>query len=413
MRFPRMVRVRQALYHCALDDIENLLQQQLGRLPLAGRIRPGMKIAITAGSRGIAGLPEVLRLIVSSLESWGAKPFIVPAMGSHGGATAEGQVKVLASLGITERTVGAPIRSSMKVVKIGETNSTPVYMDAQAARANGVVVVNRIKEHTDFCAPIESGLLKMLAIGLGKHAGASVLHALGWERMPETILHAARLVLAKANILCGVGIVEDGYQNIARLEVFRPEEIEEGERRLLRLAKRHASRLPFEEIDVLVVECIGKEISGAGMDPNVTGRYAVPVRRPGRKSRCRTVVVLRLTRESAGNAVGVGLADIATKKLARAMDAAATYANALASGYFQVAKMPLVLENDQQAVAAALSTGLSKKPEEVRMVRIRDTLHLDSFQVSEGLLEEARENPCLSIEGRPAPMRFDGEGNLL
>lgn len=414
MQFPRLVKIRQALYGEVLSEVGKAVQRKLAHIGLAGQVRPGMKVAITAGSRGIAGLPEVLEAIVIFLKSQGAKPFIIPAMGSHGGATAEGQVKILASLGVTEKRIGAPICSSMEVVKIGEIgNATPVYMDALAAQADGIIIVNRVKEHTDFAAPLESGLMKMLAVGLGKHAGAGALHALGWEQMPENIALAGRLILAKAPVLCGVAIMENAYQGIAKVRVFRAEEIEQGEQRLLQQVKRHAPRLPFKELDILVVERLGKEISGVGMDPNVTGRFAVPVKRPGGSLHCSRVVVLGLTEASRGNGIGIGVADIITQRCAEAIDTQATYANALTSGNFIAARIPLTLENDRAAIAAALTCGFSAPPEKVSLVRISDTLHLDTFQVSEGLLEEVENHPALTIIGKPRPMRFDKAGNLV
>jgi len=414
MQFPRMVKIRQALYGEVLPEVGKAVQRKLAHIGLAGRVRPGMKVAITAGSRGIAGLPEVLEAIVIFLKSQGAKPFIIPAMGSHGGATAEGQVKILASLGVTEERIGAPICFSMEVVKIGEIgNATPVYMDALAAQADGIIVVNRVKEHTDFAAPLESGLMKMLTVGLGKRAGAGALHALGWEQMPENIALAGRLILAKAPVLCGVAIMENAYQGIAKVRVFRPEQIEKGERRLLQQVKRHAPRLPFKELDILVVERLGKDISGAGLDPNVTGRFAVPVKRPGGSLKCYRIAVLGLTAETEGNAVGIGVADIITQRCAQAIDIQATYANALTSGNLMLARIPLTLENDQAAIAAALTCGFNTPPQQVRLVRIGDTLHLDTFYISEGLLEEVENHPALTIIGKPQPMRFDKAGNLV
>jgi hypothetical protein len=414
MRFPRMVKVSQELYRSGLADVSGAVRQELQRAQLSRRIRPKMKIAVTAGSRGIAGLPEVLKVIVSFLKERGAKPFIIPAMGSHGGATAEGQIKVLTSIGVTEGAVGAPIRASMKVVKIGEIGpGTPVYLDAFAARADGIIVVNRIKEHTDFAASVESGLLKMMAIGLGKHAGACALHSHGIHQVPEMVVQAARILLGKANILCGVGILEDGCQDVAHVEALLPGEIEAGDRRLLRMAKRHAARLPFREIDVLVVERIGKEISGTGMDPNVTGRFAFEARPSKRQTHCHTIVVLGLSEKTKGNALGLGMADITTARAIEAMDIDATYANVLTSGSFPFGRIPVVLKSDREAIAAALVSGMDKSPQEVRLVRIADSLHLGCLHISEGLLAEAEANPAVVIEGKPAPMKFDGKGNLV
>ena len=414
MPFPRMIKVKQELYRAGNIDIAATVQQELARVELPMRLRPGMKIAVTAGSRGIAGLPEVLRAIVAFLREHATQPFIVPAMGSHGGATAAGQVEVLKSIGVTEKSVGAPIVSDMATVKLGESrNGVPVYFDRHAAQADGLIAVNRVKEHTDFVGDIESGLMKLVAIGLGKHKGAQTLHALGIENMSESVISACRFAASKLNFFFAVGLLEDAYHNLAAIEAFRPEELECGERRLLRRAKEHAPRLPFRELELLIVEQLGKEISGTGMDTNVIGRSPTGLKRPGPQLACRRIVALGLTKETKGNAVGLGLADLATLRLLQQMDLVQTYTNVLTSGNFAFANIPPVLENDKTAIEAALTRGINKQPEELRVVRIKDTLHLDSFDISEGLLAEARENPKLAIAGKPRPMRFDGKGKLL
>jgi hypothetical protein len=414
MQFPRMLHITQQLYRQVVPDIDAEVNRQLLRAGLPERLRPRMRIAVTAGSRGIAGMPEVLRATVAFLKANNTRPFLVPAMGSHGGATAEGQVQVLENLGVTEASMGAPIRSSMKVVEIGKTEfGTPVYLDAIAAAADGIVVVNRVKEHTDFVAPIESGLMKMLTIGLGKHLGASTAHSLGYDRMLQTIQQSGRMIIAKGNVLCGVALVEDGYHNLAVVEAFRPERIEAGEARLLRQTKKHAARLPFSDIDILIVEALGKNISGAGMDPNVIGRNVVDMHRKSTRTHCYRVVVLGLTRETKGSAVGIGMADLTTRAVADAIDTNATYANVLTSGSLGFGKLPVVLENDRAVITAALTSGLCKSAAEVRVVRIKNTLRLDEMEISEGLLAQAQAHPALTITGKPHQMRFDTNGKLL
>lgn len=414
MQFPRMITVCQDLYRHSVADIDAETIKQLDRIALASQVKPGARIAVTAGSRGIAGYPQVLKAVVSYLKSIGTRPFLIPAMGSHGGATAEGQVKLLATLGISEATMGAPIQSSMKVVQIGTTDfGSPVYIDAIAAKADGIVLVNRVKEHTEFMGPNESGLMKMMTIGLAKHAGARVAHSLGYSHFPEIIRQSGQVVLSKAKILCGVALLEDGYQNVAEIRAFLPEQIEAGEQRMLKRTKSHASRIPFKTIDVLIVDNVGKNISGAGMDPNVVGRNGVAMRRANTDIDCRTLVALGLTPESKGSAIGLGMADLTTRRAVDEMDRDVTYANVLTSGTYLFGKIPIVLETDKEAIMTALTVGLYTTPKDVRVVRIKDTLHLDTMQISEGLLETAKANPKLRIEGKLKNMQFNAEGRLI
>lgn len=414
MRFPHMVQITQELYCAPLTDVAGTVRRQLDKINLATQLKPGMKIAVTAGSRGIAGLPEVLRATVAYLQEHDTKPFVIPAMGSHGGATAEGQVAMLKSIGVTEESIGAPIHSNMKAVLLGETVSgIPIYMDPNAAKADGIIAINRIKEHTDFADDIESGLLKVLSVGLGKDVGAKALHARGIERMGKSVIEVARAVIDNKPVFCGIALMEDSYQNIALVEALPPEKIEAGERRLLKRMKGHAARLPFEQIDVLIIDRIGKEISGTGMDPNVTGRYATKVNRPGRQTDCHTIVVLGLTEASKGNATGIGTADLIPSRVLEQMDVQATYTNVLTSGNFAFARIPVVSPTDRTAVIAALTSGLAKSAAEIRVVRIKDTLHIGTLAISEGLLAEAEANPKLKVASKLSPMKFDEEGTLI
>jgi hypothetical protein len=350
--------------------------------------------------------------VVSELKGRGAAPFVVPAMGSHGGATSEGQIEVLADLGVTERSVGCPIRSSMDVVEIGRLeNGLPVFVDRQAYEADGVVIVNRVKPHTSFRGASESGLVKMLTIGLGKQKGADSCHALGLARMAEHILAMARLSLARVRVLFGVATVENAYDRPARVVAVPAAEIVSRDRELLVEAKANMPRIPFDSFDVLVVDRMGKEFSGTGMDPNITGRYTTPLVTGG--PQVGRLAVLDLTDASHGNANGIGLADVTTRRLVERMDRAATYVNALTSRVPPSVRIPLTLDTDREAIQAAVKTCGARDPTRVRLVRIPNTLHLAELWISESLLDEARANPAMTLCGEPRPMQFDGADRLV
>jgi hypothetical protein len=333
-------------------------------------------------------------------------------MGSHGGGTAEGQIQILAELGVTEARVGAPIRSSMEVGQIGRTeDGMPVYCDKNALAADAVVVVNRVKKHTDITAPIESGLIKMIAIGLGKKAQADLIHSYGAPGLKKYIPLVARITIANAPIALGVATLENGVDETAEIYGFEPDEIEAGERRLLRRNKKQLPRLPFEAIDVLIVERMGKEISGTGMDTNVLGRYRIPGEPEPKAPNVRFVIVLDLTDASHGNAIGVGLADLTTERLVAKIDRQAMYVNGLTSGFLERAKIPITLPTDRAAIAAAFDRLSPEQRARPRVCRIRDTLHVAAFEASAALLDEAR----VSLEriGPARGMAFGQDGNLL
>jgi len=408
---PRMVRVRQRFDDSRLEDWERELIQQLRQPDVRGRISPGARVAVAVGSRGIAEIDGVTRVVVAELRKAGAAPFIVPAMGSHGGATAEGQRAVLAKLGIREETVGAPIRSSMDVVRVDTLpNGLPVYADRIAAEADAIVVINRVKPHTAFRAKIESGLMKMISIGLGKQKGAEACHRLGFGQMAENIVAMGRVLIARLPIIFGVALVENAYDQLCHVEVVLSERIETREPSLLEMAKSRMPRLLFPELDVLVIDRIGKNISGDGMDPNITGRYPTPYARGG--PRVNKMVVLDLTPETGGNANGVGTADFTTQRLVDRMDKTATYANGLTSTVVAPTKIPTTLPNDRLAVQAAVKTCNILDPYRVKLVRIRDTLHLGEIRISETLLPEAERHPDVEVLSQPEPMQFDEQGNF-
>jgi hypothetical protein len=372
-----------------------------------------MSIAVGCGSRGINNIAECAKAVVTELKALGAKPFIVPAMGSHGGATADGQREVLEGYGITEDYVGCPIRSSMDVVELGKLdNGMPVYLDKHAAEADAVVIIPRIKPHTNFRAPIESGIVKMLTIGLGKIVGATTLHTYGMDTFGELLPKAAKFIMAKKNFLFGVAMVENAADETAIIEVVPAEQTFDREPVLLEKAKSLMPRLQFDEIDVLVVERIGKNISGSGMDPNITGRNCRFVEW-NMKPFVKKIAVLGLTPETHGNATGLGAADVITMKLYKEVDIAKTYANIITSTYLDGGAIPIVMNTDQDAIRLAVKTVVRVKPQDTRIVRIANTLEIVDIHVSEPMLPFIKENPAMfEIVGEVEPFKFDAKGNL-
>jgi uncharacterized protein (DUF362 family) len=408
---PRMVAVRQIFPEDELTDVATALRTELRAPRISARIRPGARIAIAVGSRGLADLPLLVSVVVDEFKERGAVPFIVPAMGSHGGATAEGQTAVLAALGVTESSAGCPIVSSMETVELGALdNGLPVLMDRHAMEADGIVVINRVKPHTSFSGPSESGLVKMITIGLGKQKGADSCHALGFGQMAKNIVDMARVKLRETPILFGVATVENAYEKIARVAAVPAEDIVEAEVELLREAKHKMPRILFNPLDVLVVDRMGKEYSGTGMDPNITGRAATPyVETTQRVSK---MVVLDLTDKTKGNAAGMGFADICTRRLFDRIDFEATYANHITSTVLTHARIPVIMESDRLAVQAAVKTCNVADARQLRLVRIPNTLHLEHIRISEAMVEEALQSPGISVVGEPMPWSFDSHGNL-
>ena len=413
--FPRMYRIRQTFNRTSVGDIRETVWGELTKLDLRETVRPGDRVAITAGSRGISHIALILKTIVEHLNVLGAKPFIFPAMGSHGGATAEGQVGLLRHYQITEEEIGVPILSSMEVVEIGKTEAgISVYFDRYAYQADRIIVVNRIKPHTKFKGPIESGLMKMMAIGMGKQKGADLYHKAAIEHtFPKIIVDAARVVLKKAPILFGLGIVENGYDETAKVAGLKPEEIEAKEKDLLSLAKRMMPKLPFDEIDLLIVDEMGKDISGIGMDPNVTGRNRDIMGAFPHPTHVKRLFVRDLTASSDGNAIGIGLADVTTKRLVEKIDRQATYMNCITAISLEKGSIPIYFETDQEAIRVALGSIGLVQPERSRVVRIRNTLQLDEVEVSEAYGDELLQRSDLEMLEGPYPMCFDSYANLL
>lgn len=406
-----MYRVQQALFSERLSDVPASARAALAAAGLP--IQRGHRVAIGAGSRGIANIAAVVRAAVDHVRSIGAEPFVFPAMGSHGGGTPEGQLEVLAHYGITEASMGCPLRATMEVVQVGTFLDEPVWCDRHAAEADWIGLVNRIKPHTDFKGQIESGLCKMMAIGLGKHRGAQQYHrAMINHGFENVITGVAREVLARARIGFGLGVVENGLDETARIEAFAPADIEAGERRLLVEAKRWLARLPVSPIDVLVVEEMGKNISGAGMDTNVIGRCLHPQEAFPKEPEIRRIVALDLTEEAGGNATGIGNADFTTRRLAEKIDWHRTSVNVLTASAPIAAKMPLTFPTDREAVAAALGSIGRTAPERARLVRIRNTLKLAEIECSEALLPEISGRPGLTVAGEGRPLAFGPDGRI-
>lgn len=409
---PQMVRIRQRFDATHLADPVAVLRQELAKPGAIDSLKPGQQVAVAVGSRGIANIAAITRATVDAIKAAGALPFLVPCMGSHGGATAEGQKEVLRHLGIDEETMGCPVRSSMEVVKLAELpNGLPVYCDKIAAGADAIVVINRVKPHTAFRGPIESGIMKMISIGLGKQKGAEACHQMGFKHMAENVPAMARIMLEKLPIAFGVALVENAYDQTCRVEVLLPANIEVREKELLVEAKERMPKILFEQIDVLVIDYIGKNISGDGMDPNVTGRYPTPYAHGGPD--VSKMVVLDLTPETKGNANGVGTADFTTQRLVDKMDLPATYANGLTSTVCAPTKIATTLENQREAIKAAVKTCNILDYRKCRLVRIRDTLHLGEIEISVNMLEEARRHPDIEILTEPYDLPFDDKGDLF
>ncbi|PWU69487.1 lactate racemase domain-containing protein [Gracilibacillus dipsosauri] len=409
---PKMVKVKQSFDDKKIDNLSNVLLEQFDQKQLAQQVKPGMEIAVAVGSRGLDRLVEMTKTTIDFLKKHGAKPFIVPCMGSHGGATGPGQKAVLEHLGVKEEIVGAEIRSSMEVIKIDELeNGLPIYVDKIASEADGIVVINRVKPHTAFRGPVESGIMKMISIGLGKQKGAEACHQLGFKHMAEHVPAMAKIIIDKMPILFAVATVENAFDKVAKLEVLLPEEIEEKEPDLQRLAKASLPKLFFDQIDVLVIDEIGKNISGDGMDPNITGRYPTPYAYGGPE--VTKMVVLDLTKQTEGNANGVGTADFTTQKLVDKMDRETTYANGLTSTVVGPTHISTAMPSDKTAIQAAIKTCNILNFTKARVVRIKNTLEIGEIEVSENMLSDVEAHENLEKITDLYELAFDKDGNFL
>jgi hypothetical protein len=412
-----MVRIKQRFERPRVVDVAATVRTELEKLDLRPLIRAGQSVALTAGSRGIANIPLILRSVAEHLKRLGGRPFIVPAMGSHAGGSAEGQKRLLESYGITEEYVGVPIRASMDVVSLGETQEGyPVVLDRFAAEADHIGVVARIKAHTGYHGPIESGLLKMVMIGLGKHIGARDYHRILLEQPFDRVLRSVtRTVRARVPIRFGLGIVENGYEETALIQGVHPDEFEPREEKMLVIAKRWMARLPLHTADLLIVDEIGKDISGSGMDTNIVGRKrafrAAPA--PDHQPDMRQIFVRGLSERTHGNAAGIGLADFTSTRLIRAMDYQSTVINCLTAGYPEGANLPVHFETDREVVDAALAIIGTRDPASARVLHIRNTLHLEEVEVSEPCLYEPERATEFAVDKPVAEFSFDSSGNMM
>lgn len=415
MSYPLMVPLRQEFDRPRVENIAGEVRAALQKLAVSRSIRPGQTVALTAGSRGIANIPLILRSVAQFVKDLGAKPYLVPTMGSHGGGTADGQRAVLESYGITESYVGAPIRASMEVVSLGSTaEGFPVVLDRHASEADHIAVIARVKPHTSYHGPIESGLMKMMMIGLGKHVGALNYHRLLLEYPYDQVVRSVgKTVRAKAPIAFGVAVVENAYDETARIAAMLPPDFEKVEEQLLAHAKTWLARLPFHEADLLIVDEIGKEISGSGMDTNVVGRKrAFRTAPPENQPAMRFIFIRGLSEHTHGNAAGIGLADFTTTRLVKSMDYNATVINCLTSGYPDSANLPVHFDSDRQAIDAALSILGTRAPEKARIMHIRNTLNLETVEVSQPCLDELEKKTRFQATGPSAALKFDAQGNV-
>ena len=409
--FPDMVDIEQRFVRDHVADVEGAVRAEMRKL--AGAPLAGKRIAVAAGSRGIAAIDRVVRTTIEQLKAFGAEPFIVPAMASHGGANAEGQIGVLADLGITEKAMGAPIRASMDVVQIGSLeDGMPIFFDKIASQSDGVVLCCRVKPHTDFRGEWESGLYKMLAIGLGKHRGAVEIHSRGFPNFHHLIPRVGRVVLEKMPILFGIAVVENAYHQVFKVEGVPAADFDERDKALQVVAKQNFARILVPRIDVLVVDELGKDVSGSGMDPNVTGRCGSPGVDFG-VAPIHRIVVRDLTEATHGNACGLGLADLTTRRCAEKIDFVKTYTNLITATVLEPAKLPIVMRDDREAITVAVITCNNVTTETIRVVRIKNTTELTRIQVSKAVLADIAGRDDLKVLGAPAPMRFDADNRLI
>lgn len=412
---PGMIRIHQRFDSPVLDDIPGTIVSRIQSLNLEKKVRSGQTVAVACSSRGIANYSSLVRAVVRTLKELGLKPFIIPAMGSHGAATPDGQKRVLLQFGISEESMHVPVRSSLKTVLIGETDDhIPVFIDELAFKADYIVPVNRIKSHTDFVSDIESGLMKMLAVGLGKKNGASIYHQAFFRYgYAHVILSVARKILEEGKILFGVAIIENELSQTSNVGIVNAEEMEEKEKQYLKEAKSLEPRLPFEKIDLLIVDEMGKDISGSGMDTKVIGRIHLPVvSKEPETPRIKRIVVCGLTEKSEGNALGIGLADFVTRRLVDRIDWPTTMVNALIGGSPEHAKVPLTLPSDREAILTAAESVGASSSFDLRIMRIQNTKSLGEVDVSHAYRDEIEQRSDLEVIEEKCSLRFDSDGRI-
>lgn len=416
MSFPRMYRIRQSFDTPRLGDVALAVREQLASLHLGSRVQPGQTVAITVGSRGVANVALITREIVQHFAALGAKPFVVPAMGSHGGATAAGQRAVIESFGVTEEYIGCPIKATMETVIIDRTpQEIAVHFDKNAAEADHVFIANRIKPHTMFVGPIESGLHKMMLIGLGKQAGAVLYHrAIKSFTFLEIIRAVGDVVVKRCRVLGGLGIVENAFEETALVEGVPAEKFYEREVELLEKARAWMPRLPLNDIDLLVIDEIGKEISGTGMDTNIVGRkFNDHAATADDATNCRRIFIRGLTEKTHGNGTGIGLCEFTNRRTVEALDMESTTVNCVTAGHVTAAMIPVNFVTDREVVQTALKTLGLTEPEDARVVQIKNTLLLEEILVSEACLPQLQDNPRITILSGPFDWEFDEAANLV
>ncbi|MBN1687241.1 MAG: DUF2088 domain-containing protein [Spirochaetales bacterium] len=408
---PNMVKVRQKLNNEILDDIPGEVRKQILQKKTASMVKPGMSVAVTCGSRGIANIALIIKETVAVLKELGAKPFVFPAMGSHGGGSAAGQREMIEGFGVTEEYIGCPIKATMDVVQIAALDDgRPVYIDKYASEADGIVIVGRVKAHTAFRGTYESGMLKMLAIGVAKHQGAEACHSQGFRKMAENVPAYGKAILNNASVLFGLAVIENAHDDTNRIVALTRKEIPETEPALLEEAKAKMARIFFDDIDIMILDEIGKNHSGDGMDPNITGSYSTAY--ASGPPHVDQYVVLSLSEATHGNSLGVGMAHYTTKKVFDETDFDAGYPNALTARVVLGVRMPMVLNTEKLAIQAAAYVAAGNGVANPRILRIKNSSHVDEIWISEAMLQDARKHPNIEIVGEAAPFDFDAEGNL-
>lgn len=410
---PKMFRVRQIFPRNKIEpeEIPGIIKKLLSEEKFSSQIKPGMKIAVTAGSRGIANNALTTKCIADFIKSKGAQPFVIPAMGSHGGSTAQGQRAILAGYGITEEYLQCPILSSMEVKKIGvNEEGQDVYIDKHAAESDGIVIGCRIKPHTAFRGPYESGIMKMMAIGLGKQYGAEVCHEAGFKHMAKNVPLFGKAIIRHAPVLFAVPTIENAYDETCKIVVVNADEIEEIEPTLLKEAASYMARILVDSCDVLIVDEIGKNYSGDGMDPNITGTFCSPYATGGIAAQ--RVAVLDLSKETHGNGIGLGFSSATTKRVFDKLDLASMYPNAITCTVLGGVRIPIIMESDKEAIQVCIKSCNEIDKARPRIVRIPNSLHLEHIMLSEDYLEEIKGIETIEIESEPMDLPFDGDGML-
>ncbi len=410
---PRFVKVRQNFDKTSLSDVTGAVRRELDKQQIKATVEAGDKVAICVGSRGIANLAQIVKEVVSKIKEQGAAPIIIPAMGSHGTATAAGQKAILADYGITEEATGAEIVSCMDVVQVGTiTDGTPVYADKNLTTVDRIIIINRVKPHPSFSGPIESGLVKMSVIGLGKQKGAETCHQLSFKNFAPRLLEMSRAILKSLPVIYGLAIVENAYDQTLEVNAIPADKFESIEPILLEKAKAHMPRIMFNSLDVLVIDEIGKNVSGSGADPNVTGKFSSEFKH-AEFDPARRMVIRNLTKETEGSAVGMGIADFVTQRLYDKFDFAKTYINCITSTLTIGGRLPMVMRNDYYAIKAAIKTCNILQLNKVRIAWIKNTMELEKMLISETLLEEAQNNLDITVLDEPFELKFNSSGYII